>query len=182
MILGPTKRDATQEDVENAPENMRAELIGTDLYLQPRPRGIHQHVVYGLCSRLPSRRRDGWVILPEVELRIPWTLVPDLSGWRADRFTEPLTNASFHVVPDWVCEVLSPSTQAYDRGVKLHVYGERGVRHAWLVDPVERVIESFAREGDVWRLQTTWTPQSHTGSPRLAPFGLYLNLTDLWDL
>lgn len=183
MLFPPAKTNATYEDVLAAPEGMTAELIDGNLYLQPRPRGLHQHIIGELSAQLrPARRKDGWVLLTEVELHIPITLVPDISGWRATRFTEPLDSTHFCVVPDWVCEVLSPSTAGYDRGLKRRAYLEHGVRYLWIVDPTERTIEVFEayEDASAWILRGTHTDNDKA---QLEPFAeLELDLSSLWSL
>lgn len=182
----PAKRSATYADVEAAPETMLAELIDGDLYLQPRPRGVHQSILGELYDvLLPARRpptgKAEWVILLEVELHIPNTLVPDLLGWRRARFTEPLESAHFKVTPDWVCEVLSPGTMAYDRGLKRDKYLAAGVPYLWLVDPVERTLEAFAARSNGtlhWALLGTFTEKGNA-----APFeGIEVDLSRFWGL
>lgn len=183
--FGPAKTNATYDDVLSAPEGMTAELIEGNLYLQPKPRGIHQHVLSRLDVQFEPKRGeqpDGWVLLPDVELHIPMTLAPDFSGWRHERFTEPLESAYFTVVPDWVCEILSPSTAGYDRGLKRKIYLERGVRFLWIVDPSERTLEVFEAYADAsaWTLRGTYT---NDDKAQLAPFSeLVLDLSRLWSL
>jgi Uma2 family endonuclease len=53
-------------------------------------------------------------------------------------------DAYFTLAPDWICEVVSPSTEAIDRGRKLRIYAREGVAHAWLVDPLRRSLEVLA--------------------------------------
>jgi Uma2 family endonuclease len=182
-LFGPAKTNASYDDVLAAPEGMTAELIEGNLYLQPRPRGIHQHALGELRELLrPIRSQTGWVVLPEVELHIPMTLVPDLSGWRAERFTESLDSAHFTVVPDWVCEVLSPSTAGYDKGIKRKLYLERGVRFLWMVDPTERTIEIYEAyaPASAWVLRATHSENEHVA---LVPFSeIELDLSRLWSL
>lgn len=183
MTLKPAKHLATYQDVIDAPFNMRAELIEGDLYLQPKPRGVHQLVAGRIFERLgPVRNTGGWVILPDVELHIPMTLAPDLSGWLAHNFTEPLDSAYFQTVPDWVCEILSPSTKSYDLGLKRRIYLESGVEWLWIVDPAERTLEIFEAKTDSsrWELLGTWDEKDVLG--KAHPFALELDLTTLWDL
>lgn len=184
-LFAPAKTNATYDDVLAAPEGMTAELIEGNLYLQPRPRGVHQRSVGELHAQLrPAQRKDGWVILPEVELHIPMTLVPDLSGWRAPKFTESLDSSYFCVVPDWVCEVLSPSTAAYDRSLKRRIYLERGVRFLWIVDPDEQLIEVFEAAPDTaaWTLRACVT-RDESERATLDPFSsIEIDLPLLWSL
>lgn len=75
----------------------------------------------------------GWIILDEPELHLHGdALVPDLGGWRRERMPELPKVAAFELAPDWVCEVLSPSTQGHDRVRKMRVYTREGVGHVWL--------------------------------------------------
>ena len=50
--------------------------------------------------------------------------------------------------PDWVCEVLSPSTGAIDRGRKMRIYAREGVGHLWLVDPLARTLEVYRLDAE----------------------------------
>lgn len=180
MPLTPAKRGATYADVEAAPEGLRAELIGTDLYLQAKARGTHQRAAMRLASQLDDRA-TGWVILADVELRLPDTLAPDISGWRAERFTESLESARFTVAPDWVCEVLSPSTEAYDRIEKADVYRKAGVRHMWLVDTAEQLVEAYTANDGPWVRVGVWMP-SKGARVRLEPFDLEVDAGRIFGL
>jgi Uma2 family endonuclease len=99
----------------------------------------------------------GWVVLTEPELWLGETdptslvLVPDLAGWRAARLPALPDTVGVAVVPDWVCEIASPSTRRRDRLQKMDLYAEAGVGHLWIVDPDDRFVE-------VWRLEHgRWT-------------------------
>jgi Uma2 family endonuclease len=86
--------------------------------------------------------------------------------------------ASFGTAPDWVCEVLSPSTKSHDRDDKLPFYARAGVTHAWLVDPAAHTLEAFVREGDGYRVLGMWR-----GNERVLvePFdAAELDLARLW--
>ena len=48
------------------------------------------------------------------------------------------------LAPDWVCEVLSPSTESLGRGEKPRVYAREGVAHVWLIDPLRQTLEVLA--------------------------------------
>ena len=86
--------------------------------------------------------------------------------------------AAFTVAPDWVCEVLSPSTAVLDREKKMKAYAREGVLHAWLVDPLQQRLEVYRREGSRWMRQGI-----HTGEAcvHAEPFeALALELGALW--
>lgn len=161
---------ATYEDVLRAPEHMVAEVIDGDLHLQPRPARRHARAFSRLGVRLGRRFDDGdegpggWVLLNEPELHLgaqPHILVPDIAGWRRERMPVIEDGPFFDLAPDWVCEVLSPSTAAFDRGRKADVYLEVGVKYLWLVDAETPQIEAFeAKEGRWLRLGAYREPEA----------------------
>ena len=71
--------------------------------------------------------------------------IPDLAGWRVERMAEPPADHRFTVTPDWVCEVLSPSTSSHDRIRKMRLYARAGVPYVWIVEPVARTLEVYRR-------------------------------------
>lgn len=82
------------------------------------------------------------------------------------------------VSPDWVCEVLSPSTEGLDRSEKLPVYARHGVAHVWLLSPTAKSLEVFRLDGLTFRLIATFAGD---GEVRVEPFeALGLALRRLW--
>jgi len=96
-------------------------------------------------------RPGGWWILFEPELHFGEdVLVPDLAGWRRERLPV-LPNAAFLTqAPDWVCEIVSPSTGRIDRSRKMRIYAREGAGHLWLVDPTPRTLEIYRLERAHW--------------------------------
>jgi len=180
-----TKRPATYEDLVALPENMVGQIIDGELIALPRPASPHAvaHSVLGglLVSRFQVGQRapGGWWIVTEPELHFGEdVLVPDIAGWRRERMPMMRRVPFFTLAPDWVCEVLSPSTRNLDRYRKREIYAREGVGHVWLVDPALRTLEVFARrEGD-------WVPKGqYSGDARVRaePFEeLELDLESLW--
>ncbi len=179
------KRPATYEDVQGVPDTKIAELINGTLYEFARPRTMHVSATSTLGEILgpPFKRGKGgpggWLILDEPELHLGADiLVPDLAGWRRERMPE-LPDAPFlTLAPDWVCEVLSPSTAALDRSEKLPIYGAHGVRHVWFVDPAIRTLEVLSHEGGRWQVVVTFGGEA---TVRAEPFdAIELVLAELW--
>ena len=86
--------------------------------------------------------------------------------------------AAFELAPDWVCEVLSPSTEAVDRADKLPIFAREGVRHAWLVDPLARTLEVLRLDGGSWRGAAAWRDDAVV---RAEPFdAIEIELAALW--
>jgi Uma2 family endonuclease len=159
---GP-RRPATYEELRQVPDNLVAEIIDGDLVTSPRPAVRHaaaaSSVHGGLFAAFDRRgggSPGGWVILFEPELHIVGqVLVPDIAGWRQERLPTLPDAAFIDLAPDWICEVLSPSTVAVDRTRKMFHYARAGVAHLWLLDPQPETIEVFRLEGGGWRLVTS---------------------------
>lgn len=176
------KSPATYRDIEELPLPMVGELVGGELMAAPRPASPHALVAATLPHLLRDSsfgRRAGWWILPEPELRFDNdVLVPDLAGWRRERMPRVPNVKFFTEPPDWVCEILSPSSSSFDRMKKMPVYQREGVRHLWLVDPLSRSVESFSSEAGRWILAGNFAGSVRA---RLAPFDeLEMDLSPLW--
>jgi Uma2 family endonuclease len=184
-MADPARKRATYEDVLAAPPHEVAEVINGYLELQPRPASLHAAAATALGEELgPPFKRGrggpgGWVLLDEPELHLGEDiLVPDLAGWRRERMPEIPDAPYFELAPDWVCEVLSPSTYAKDRGRKLPIYGREGVRHAWLVEPRAQLLEVLALDGASYRIASTYEGDARV---RAEPFdAIELDLSVLW--
>jgi Uma2 family endonuclease len=122
----------------------------------------------------------GWIILDEPELHLrDDILVPDLAGWRRETMPELPDEPFTTLRPDWLCEVLSRSTEQRDRSDKLPVYAREGVQHIWFVDPEIQTLEVFRLDGDSYRIITT---ERGSGTYRLEPFEeIELILAKLWS-
>ena len=185
MSTKPLKTGATYADLYDVPDNFVAEMFDGDLYASPRPAIPHAHaasllgVVLGDAFHLGRSGPGGWLFLDEPELHFGNdVLVPDLVAWRRERMPEAPDAAYITLAPDWVCEVLSPSTEILDREKKLRIYARESVAHAWLVDPLRRTLEVLALDEGKWVARAT-----HEGgvSVRAAPFdAIELELGALW--
>jgi len=181
-----TKRPATYEDLLAVPEHLVAEIIDGELVTSPRPAPRHADAGSGLGAEVRlafDRGRGGpggWRIIAEPELHLGGdVLVPDIAGWRRARLPHLPGVAYFPLAPDWVCEVLSASTAALDRGKKLRIYARESVHHVWLVDPLAQCVEVLRRDGAEWLLIGVVHGQ---GSLRAEPFeAIDIDLTSLWD-
>jgi Uma2 family endonuclease len=181
----PAKRRATYDDLLAVPKHLVAEIINGNLVTQPRPASRHARAASWLGGELhgPFDRGKGgpggWILLDEPELHLHGdVLVPDLAGWRRTRMPELPDAAAFELAPDWVCEVLSPSTAATDRAEKMPIYARERVAHMWLVDPVSRTLEALVLEGARWSVLGTWRDDAKV---RVEPFEAFeLELAGLW--
>ncbi len=105
-------------------------------------------------------------------------LVPDLAGWRRERMPLAPNAAYFTLAPDWVCEVMSPSTRRIDRVLKLPIYAREGVPFVWLVEPLDRTLEVYALKDGHYSLLATHSEDERI---RAVPFdAIELELGLLW--
>jgi len=184
-MANPARTRSTYEDLLALPQTVVGELIEGVLYSQPRPGGPHAAAasILGMVLGNPFHRGSGgpgdWVILDEPELHLGNdVLVPDLAGWRRERMPEVPDTAAFELAPDWLAEILSPSTEAIDRADKLPIYARERVPHVWLLNPRLQTLEAFALQGDRYEVVGIWRGNA-TG--RLPPFeALELELGGLW--
>src|SRR5260221_9108954 len=128
---------ATYEDVLNAPEHKVAEVLDGELFLSPWPAPRHSVAAFRLGAALGPFEN---------------VLVPDLGDWQGERMPAIPDTAFFSLAPDWVCDVLSPSTERIDRGRKLRIYAEAGVADVWLINPVERTLEVLQLRDGAWTI------------------------------
>lgn len=171
------RKPATYDDVINAPEHMVAEIVDGELYTSPRPATPHCRASSLLGAALigdfdgPSggaTSPGGWWFLDEPELHLGAdVLVPDIAGWRRERWTSIPNVVGIVDPPDWVCEVLSPSTARLDRAKKMKVYAREGVGHLWFLDPLLRVLETYRSQRGEWVLIAT---HEGDGAVHAVPF------------
>lgn len=182
-MSAPAKRVATYADVLAAPPHVVAEVIEGVPRTRPRPAPPHAVAQMALGHELagPYQKRrgggpGGWVFMVEPELHLGGDIVvPDIAGWRTDRMTSMPEGAFVTLAPDWVCEILSPSTAFLDRGPKRRIYAEAGVPHLWLFDPLARLLEAFALAAGQWLLLTTIEPGQEVRVPPFDTVGFALD-------
>ena len=184
-MVAAVKLPAAYRDLEALPPNVVGQIAFGVMHAHPRPAVPHALAASAIGEELgPPFKRGrggpgGWLILHEPELHLAEdVLVPDLAGWRRERMPEAPRTAAISLGPDWVCEVLSPSTTGFDRGDKLKVYVREKVAHVWLVDPAAQTVEILLLDGPTYRMH-----EVHSGDAkaRVVPFdAIELDLAILW--
>ena len=166
------------------PEGYVGEIVGGQVRVTPRPDPPHLRAASGLGVFVGGAfgfgigGPGGWVILDEPRIRfVDEVRVPDLAGWHAERYRDP-ERGPFVVVPDWICEVLSPGTTAEDRAEKQPLYARAGVRHLWLLDPLAKTLEVLRLQGDLWVVASVFSGEARV---RAEPFdAIELDLAAIW--
>lgn len=186
----PRATRATYDDLVNAPSDRLAEIINGELITSPR-RSIPQAnaasvlgAILGSAFRLGVGGPGGWHLLDQPELHFGSSeeldvLVPDLVGWRRERLPQLPDAPHMRLAPDWICEVLSDSTEAVDRIRKMPIYLREGVTHAWLVSPKHRTVEVYRRSDAGWVIVGQYEGAQ---AVRAEPFeAIELQLGHLWS-
>ncbi|HXU44977.1 MAG TPA: Uma2 family endonuclease [Thermoanaerobaculia bacterium] len=175
---------ATLRDLDDLPEDVVAHIVDGELIVHPRPEGPHVEAASELGWMLMGPFRHGigglggWVILDEPKILFgQQLLVPDRAGWKKERFVAP-RKGPYTVVPDWVCEILSPSTRRFDRSTKLPLFAREGVGHAWVIDPKAQTLEVLRLHEGRWLIVAV---HEGRGPVRAEPFdALELDLSLIW--
>lgn len=187
MSRQPALRPSLYQQLESLPEGSIGEIIHGQLRAQPRPAWPHSLTGSRLGADIEGpygRGRGGpggWWIIDEPEVHFDLdteVTVPDIAGWRKERMPTPPQGHKIQVVPDWVCEIFSPSTKSTDREETMPLYAHYGVRFAWLVDPKTHTLEAYELSGGEWK------PLGHLRDDdevSVAPFdAIVIRLADLW--
>jgi Uma2 family endonuclease len=181
----PRPSPATLADLDALPDDVIGEIIDGVLYTRNRPSFAHQHAATAIASAVFPRFTaggdgpGGWWIVHDTQLAQPGSphYVPDVVGWRRERMPAPPV-APVTLVPDWICEVLSPTTRHFDYLVKMPHYARIGVVHVWLVDVDERTVYAHRLDAGEWRVVGTYHDEIEA---RIEPFeGVALNVARWW--
>lgn len=147
------ERTYTIEDIYALPDGQRAELIDGQLYDMAPPNRIHQKLVnrlsqtvtnyidskHGDCEVYPAPFA---VFLNEDDRNY---VEPDISViCNKDRLNDKGCNGA----PDWIIEIVSPSTERMDYGIKLFKYRSAGIREYWVVNPRTRTVNVYDFENE----------------------------------
>jgi Uma2 family endonuclease len=172
------------EQIRALPQGITGEILEPGvLRTMGRPGKAHRW-----SAKAASRKLDrfdirqsgtGWWIEEEAEVRFPGgrLAVPDLIGYRVERVPELPDENPLTIVPEWCCEIFSPSTARDDRRLKLPLYAESGVQWIWLVDPELCLVEVYETVGGRPALAATGANDER---PKLPPFDGEIDLSPWW--
>ncbi len=144
---------ATYADIEALPQHVAGQIVYGALHTHRPGSPRHVHAASRLCGELMGIGDAQYVIFPKVEIR--WNghvIVPDIACWHRERMISLPDTAYLETVPDWICEVLCPSTNRLDRVEKRALYAEMGVMHLWHIDPAAQTLEAFELKDGAWML------------------------------
>lgn len=149
----PQERIYTAEDYWNLPEGQRAELIDGNLYAMAPPNRIHQELLIELSTTIHNyiKKNDGSCKIYPAPFAVNlnaddkiW-VEPDISVI-CDK--NKLSTRGCEGAPDWVIEIISPSSTRIDCAIKLFKYRTAGVREYWIVNPIKKIVQTYIFEGE----------------------------------
>lgn len=149
----PQKQFYTSEDYWNLPEGQRAELIDGKLYAMAPPSPFHQELFMEISAVIHSHiksKDSNCKVYPSpfaVNLNADdkiW-VEPDIS---IICDTSRIDSQGCKGAPDWIIEVVSPSSTRMDYFVKLFKYRTAGVREYWIVNPMKKAVQTYVFEGE----------------------------------
>lgn len=184
MALGGTRVRFKASDIWDAPEDGKIyEVIDGELHVTPAPDWGHQVFVTNLAAVLATfvkRHRLGHVVVAPtgVVLGEETGVEPDVIFISSAR-SDIISRRGVEGAPDLVVEVLSPSTAARDRGIKMRAYAAAGVPHYWMANPVTRSVEVHRLGEHGYELVAVFSTGDILRSDLFA--GLEIPLDDLWD-
>jgi Uma2 family endonuclease len=155
--FGTTSRP-TLADLDALPPGIVGEIIEGVLYTMTKPRMRHQRTATGIGGDLRGPfdlgrgGPGGWWIVAEPGIELPNTpeISPEVAGWRREHMPEMPVDEPIRVVPDWVCEILSPTPRRHDLLIKLPYYAKVGVAYHWLVDLEAHAVTAQRLESGRW--------------------------------
>ena len=171
-------------DIWDTPDDGKTyEVIDGELYMTPPPSWCHQRGLGKLFLFVGNhvyRNNLGEVVTAPIGVVLDEEngLEPDLVYVSRER-AHIITGRGVHGAPDLVVEVLSPRTQARDRGIKMRPYGASGVPHYWLVDLTAQVLEAYRLGAGGHELIGVYGPGA-IFRPELFP-RLEIPIDELWS-
>jgi Uma2 family endonuclease len=180
----------TYADYQHWPEDVRYQLIDGEAFLMaPAPSVGHQYVVLEVASQAHAALKGTscQVLTAPLDVRLPKA---DESDDQIDTVVQPdvlvvcdekkIDRRGVRGAPDWVVEVLSPSTAGLDHVKKRRIYEQAGVREYWLIQPIDRVLI-------VYKLSNSESGKPEYGRPYTqelsgeTPIGVLEGVIIQWD-
>lgn len=174
-MVDPAPKLPATADLDALGEDVKAEILNGRIEIQAMPRAAHGAAQLEIGADLagPFRRGlggpGGWWLLTDVLVLLPTgdQVRPDLSGWRKERVPQQPADYPIRELPDWVCEILSPSNRRTDLVTKRLAYERSGIPWYWQVDTVGRAVTVLELDARGYRIAAVATEDEPA---RLPPF------------
>ena len=142
---------------EITPEQ-KVEFIGGEIIMHSPARNLHLDITLNASQLLATfvrRHQLGEVKVEKCLLAFPRNdYEPDLVFFGLEKAKTLQPGTMRFPCPDLIIEVLSPSTEDRDRGIKFEDYAAHGVSEYWIIDPDQQIIEQYLLQNSTYRLTT----------------------------
>lgn len=170
----------TVNDIYNLPEGQRAELIDGQIYDMAPPKRIHQKLINRLSQTITN-----YVDLKQGGCEVYSAPFAVFLSQDNKNYVEPdisviydkdkLDDLGCNGAPDWIIEIISPSTQQMDYGIKLFKYRAAGVREYWIINPITQTVNVYDFEQEKGTCQYSF----HDNIPVCIYHELVIRVADL---
>jgi Uma2 family endonuclease len=137
-------------------ENVKAEFINGEIVFHSPVRAKHWIISSNIMIELGGyvkKNKLGLVGAEKVMIRLTRNdYEPDIVFFKNEKANQFTADQLIFPVPDFVIEILSPSTEKYDRGDKLLDYAAHGVSEYWIIDPETETVEKYLKQNDYFKL------------------------------
>ncbi|MEI6790500.1 MAG: Uma2 family endonuclease [Myxococcaceae bacterium] len=182
---------STLKDLENLPDDVRAELIDGDIIMMAAST-MHSLTCSALTSEIRSHvkgrtdrlDKDGWIIIAEAWVYYDDhnSFVHDLAGFFRKDLSSSSDRGPLRAKPTWVCEVMSPSNWSNDTQRKRIILEQHQIPYYWIVDPYRKTIQVFELKDKNEHYQIIYAADIGDGIVKLPPFeSLELDLNELFE-
>lgn len=149
----PDKHTYTSEDYWNLPEGQRAELIDGRLYNMAPPNRLHQKLIMELSAAIHSHIKTNAGSCEVYPAPFAVNLNADDKIWVEPDISvicdkHKLSDHGCKGSPDWIIEIVSPSSARMDYAVKLFKYRTAGIREYWIVNPMKEIVQTYIFDGE----------------------------------
>ena len=138
----------TIEDIYRLPEGCRAELVDGQIYLLAPPKPGHERLIFRMSRVLDNHIEEKKLPCEVLTSNVGVFLFEDdqtyvLPDLKVICDKSRMEDDGYHGAPEFVAEVLSDSTEAYDKVEKLAMYKRAGVKEYWILDQVKRIVQKY---------------------------------------
>lgn len=182
---------STVEDLENLPDDIRAELINGEIVMMStstKHSAVCTALTLSIGSHVKNQKgykdEDGWIILAEAWVNYDQhnSFVHDLAGFYRKDLVNKSNRGGLKVKPVWACEVMSPSNWSNDTQRKRIILEQHQVPYYWIVDPERKTIQVFELKDKNEHYQIVYAADIGDGRVKLPPFqDLEIDLTELFS-
>ena len=151
-----TEQARREQFYEEMSETRKTEFINGEVIVHSPVRSCHnlvgQNLLY-LLGAFVRKHQLGYIGYEKILITLTRNdYEPDLCYFSPAKAQHFAPHQTKFPAPDFVAEILSPGTEANDRGIKFEDYALHGVREYWIIDPEQEFVEQYFLRGEIYEL------------------------------